>query len=95
MTTEEIAQIERRASEATSGPWESSQMDVGYGVMTAHAVYGPHCEIHASIADCHLGCNAAFLAHARDDVPALIAEIRRLREIIAGQRPAPCQKCDD
>ena len=29
------------------------------------------------------------------DTVELIAEVRRLREIIAGQRPAPCPKCDD
>ena len=32
---------------------------------------------------------------ARVDVPELIAEVRRLREIITGQRPTPCAKCLD
>ncbi|MFJ2000295.1 hypothetical protein [Streptomyces chartreusis] len=31
--------------------------------------------------------NAVFAAHAREDVPALLAEVRRLRDELAGQRP--------
>lgn len=39
---------------------------------------------YAGIADEHWDENASFVAHARQDVPRLIAEIRRLRGLIAG-----------
>jgi hypothetical protein len=44
------------------------------GVTTHEAVHSPHVGANDSAAD------AAFIAAARTDVPALIAEVRRLRE---------------
>ena len=47
--------------------------------MAARLVQHPR---YADVTDETLGANAHFIAHARRDVPRLIAEIRRLREIL-------------
>lgn len=38
-----------------------------------------------------MAANAAFIAHAREDVPALVAEVRRLREQLAAA--VQCNDC--
>lgn len=54
-------------------------------VVAATLVQGP--ERYASIADGRWDDNAAFIAHARDDVPRLLAEIARLRAELGGAFP--------
>ena len=80
MTPERLKQIEERANAATPGPWER---EIGYhdnglyidGELVAStrggAVYweAPQTDI-------------IFIAHAREDIPALIAEIRRLQALL-------------
>jgi hypothetical protein len=51
-------------------------------VVAATLVQGP--ERYASIADGRWDDNAAFIAHARDDVPRLLAEIARLHAEMGG-----------
>lgn len=79
LSEEWLAAIERCASEATPGPWKRIG---GSGRATALVstvdldgddlaqVFGPHDPPNA---------NANFIAAARADVPALVAEVRRLR----------------
>jgi hypothetical protein len=86
MTDADLAEIERRCLAATPGPWRSlvegrdhtsGDSMVGVGGARGEDMYvtiGGH---PASAAD------QDFIAGARQDVPRLIAEIRRLR---AGQR---------
>lgn len=83
MTEEEIQAIEARANAATEGPWE----------VRALAGYPNECWAGPAIdapgySDFYTGYegeisrpNAEFIAHARTDVPALVAEIRRLRSV--------------
>jgi len=96
MTDEELAAIKARAEAATPGPWEcrnaaGTRHD---GIVTRiHRVRqrhtsgptGPSALLVES--DNHaLGCdqedaNTEFIAHAREDIPALLAELLAWREI--------------
>ena len=75
----ELVQIESRAHAATPGPWkvcpdendENNVPLVCCGPEDEHG--GPVCCDPLTEAD------ATFIAHARADVPALVAEVRRLR----------------
>ena len=74
MTDAELAAIESRANAATAGPWElagcciSKWTDAGDPEMRIYDEGG------------HSQADAAFIAAAREDVPKLLAEVRRLRE---------------
>jgi hypothetical protein len=84
MTPEELSEIEARAEAATPGPWwveaisDAVRLCIGKG--RSKVILGrfrppqlPERETHA---------NVIFCAHAREDIPKLIAEVRRLRQII-------------
>lgn len=60
--------IEQRAHAATEGPWEASAHD-------HYLVICPDCGVRGG----YERADAEFIAHARSDVPALLAEVRRLR----------------
>ena len=78
MNEDELAAIEARANAATEGPWEvEPHPDQPYlDKVVRH--YGHLTDL---LAQCfHTNGNAAFIAHARQDIPALIAEVRRLRQ---------------
>lgn len=66
MTEAHLAAIEARANVAQRGPWRPD-ID-GPGMVYAGALNWQD-----------TGGNADFIAHARTDIPALIAEVRRLR----------------
>jgi hypothetical protein len=86
MTDEELAGVEARANAATTGPWEWKVRDdsgplamhsgdvIVFDDGTAWGEYGS--PMHNAAAD------ATFIAHARTDVPALVAEVRRLRGLV-------------
>jgi hypothetical protein len=75
MTDEELARLEARLRDASPGPWisfvEGRDHDSGSSF------------IQTSASDIELsGATAAdqdFIAHARQDLPRLLIEIRRLR----------------
>jgi hypothetical protein len=69
MTDEQLAAIRARCEAATGGPWE-----VGHKceIYTRHYQVGP-------IGDFWEPADARFTAHAREDIPALLAEVERLR----------------
>jgi hypothetical protein len=73
MTDEELSAIKARAEAATEGPWE-----VGHRceIYTRHYAVGP-------IGDFWEPADARFTANARADIPALLAEVERLREELA------------
>ena len=77
-----LAEIEARAEAATEGPW---QLPVARGLTVT--LYGPTIgESHGrpvgkNLGRIHVGsseyeANATFIAHARTDIPLLIAAIR-------------------
>lgn len=75
MTEAQLAEIEARANAATPGPWTA---DNEYD---EPAVVGPDNRDLALFVE--TDADAAFLANARTDVPALVAEVRRLRAELA------------
>lgn len=76
MTDEQIAAIEKRCNAATSGPWEyhdylgADSMNMGI-IRVAGDTKGFLGGVH--------GNDGEFLAHAREDIPAFLAEVKRLR----------------
>lgn len=92
MTNEELRQIRERAEKATAGPWEvGAEVDGVYaGMNTVVRATKPHTRWATRIVSVgqtrkHIKedseANAEFIAHAREDIPKLLAEIERYREI--------------
>jgi hypothetical protein len=81
--------IEARANAATPGPWEASRQIGKKGHCYVAQVFGPDALGGLSLAQMDVLPNAtadaAFIAHARSDVPALVAEVRRLRKVTDAQ----------
>jgi hypothetical protein len=78
MTDDEIAAMKAREERATHGPWNVHvatwgivQHDRPLPIVYGNAHYG-------ILAD----ADAEFIAHAREDVPALLAEVEQLRTYI-------------
>ena len=70
-----LARIEARAKSATDGPWEAHEEDGG--VLPEWAVWMPDAGHDGAMV---VGkADAEFIAHARTDVPDLLAEVKRLR----------------
>jgi hypothetical protein len=86
--------IEARAESATRGPWTTDVEIDGYRAGLRTVVRGPFGKRILTVGQIRLHesgdaeANVAFTAAARDDVPALIAEVRRLRAENAGLRVA-------
>lgn len=102
MTEEQLREIEARHEAATPGPWRHTFKDclyymssefidreddpIGVGLITSD-INQHNAELYATDADME------FIAHARADIPALLAEVRRLRE--EQLRKTDCRWCDD
>lgn len=76
MDEKRLAEIKARVNAAAPGPWSDITSNSeerkfiwarGYWLATMHGFWFP------------MAPNAEFIAHARQDVPDLIAEVRRLR----------------
>lgn len=92
MNQEQLNAIKERALNATDGPWQVYEMEDGTHIGTAehhpqlkspmHVVtmsyWGdkPHSRVFIG------KDNAEFIKHAITDVPALVAEVERLREAL-------------
>lgn len=75
--------IEARATAATNGPWRAGSVAAEGKVWcpcdpSPVLGAGERCLVSLSLAYPHTA-DREFIAHAREDVPALVAEIRRLR----------------
>jgi hypothetical protein len=78
----DLDEIEARANAATPGPWEGKRNGGVYaGDMEPVFETGCGCCSDPDLTD----ENSAFIASARTDVPALIAEVRRLRKLLEGE----------
>ena len=76
MSDERLQEIEKRHESSTSGEWVSAAygMAVGSGwQIICNFMNGP-----VTLRD--FGPNSEFIAHAHQDVPDLIAEVKRLRD---------------
>lgn len=87
LTPEMLEAIRKRAEAAQEGPWLSLPEINGedFAILTgdrddtvAFGVYE--------------AANAEFIAHAREDIPALLAEVERLRKIIDSQEQSTQQQ---
>lgn len=76
MTESELAVIKARADAATEGPWESEIAVEGWYEMDAYSIRGPK---YWTWDGNMLRPDAEFIAHARTDVPKLVAQVERLR----------------
>lgn len=78
MTEEELKAIEERANAATPGPW-SVEYKNAHGPEIGSYRYAVG--IHPALEDWQTPTteDSEFIAHAREDVPKLVAEVRRLR----------------
>lgn len=93
MTDEQLAAIRARCEAATPGPWEPGRQ----------SPYTLRFPIHQSVEarkvnplgwqracicrEARMG-DTAFIAHARQDVPALLAEVERLRGLLSSEAAA-------
>ena len=68
MNKEQLQEIKARAEAAAPGPWGKT----GDNPMIPDLLFGDRARE-----------NATFIAHARSDVPALCAEVERLRDNLA------------
>lgn len=77
-TAAELTAILARADAATPGPWAwADEPEVGCSLRLAHLTLHWESDGEPGADD-----DAAFIAHAREDVPRLVAELRRTRETL-------------
>ena len=88
MTPERIREIEGAANAASEGPWKVDRVpfEGPHKPREPADVQGP-CGL---IVTCESGydnqaANCRFIASARTDVPELVAEVKRLKQILAAK----------
>jgi hypothetical protein len=87
-TNLDLDDIEARANAATKAPWFATKDDTGTPVVFVNR-RSPKDVTYSSVlwnADWATEADAEFTAHAREDVPALLSEVRRLRAELADAR---------
>lgn len=83
MNQEQLNAIKERVAKATPGPWESE------GTLEGHNdIFNPDeayviCQTGNENYDCLNDGDTEFIKHAITDVPALVAEVERLREALS------------
>jgi len=87
-----IGDIKKRCEAATPGPWASDEdpmndVSVWAGEKVIICNVGPS---FVPVCPTQLSemANAEFIAHAREDIPALLAEIARLRDALRDAKSA-------
>lgn len=84
MTPADLSAIEARANAATPGPWEFEVRGVGETLFAQRELHGVPVHglnlVYTQEPDWNWPANRTFIAAAREDVPALVAEVRRLQE---------------
>lgn len=76
MTDDELKAIEDIASRATPGPWHLAIASSGDEAESN--IEAGHTDLAYDIPN----ADAIFITHARENVPALVAEVRRLRAVL-------------
>jgi hypothetical protein len=92
ITDDELAAMKARVDATTPGPWRASFE--GRDHFSGDSVIftgGQEVEIYISADDYkggggHFCADLDFIAHARQDVPRLIAEVQRLRALLQANR---------
>lgn len=90
LTDQQLTQIEARTTAATDGPWTLHEDDGDTFRAPAWEVLPASGEMVARLRE-WASADAEFIAHARADVPMLLAEVRRLRAELA--RRVQCNDC--
>jgi hypothetical protein len=103
LTEQQLDDIDARQQAATEGPWCTDSWEIYQGTEYLPGIsqwIGETCRGTSSPEQDR--ADAEFVAHARTDVPALLAEIRRLREAMDQIRHlhtdspmGPCPVCID
>lgn len=85
-----LAAIRRRVAAATPGPWRVGSEDPKFkDVLHPHELVISHQHGIVELEESRNGAaDTAFIAHARQDVPALLDEIERLRSLITPREAA-------
>ena len=78
LTDAELKAMRERCEKAAPGPWYYS--DICGDQETAQVCYKHHGVKFSAAGDIMPIVNAAFIAHARADVPKLLEEVERLRQ---------------
>jgi hypothetical protein len=81
LSAEQLHAIEQRVAVCTPGPWCHRLLGFIECCAEPAHVIGVTCQGHdPKHVTLPAADNAAFIAHAREDVPRLIAEVRRLHQ---------------
>lgn len=75
----DLEAIEARANAATAGPWVPEEHRGHWSDWTDWVVLMGKNRLPYTVLE---ESDAAFIAHSREDIPSLIAEVRRLRAFI-------------
>ncbi len=104
LTKEELEEIAKRAEAATPGPWEThdEEANVGEAWVRRAVTFPVKSFSEKSIVGSSIDiATAEFIAHARTDIPALLAhiagleaEIEKILEL-AGKHEAPITPADN
>lgn len=87
LTDEELAAIEARCNWASPGPWRKSRTTADDRVICFYDVPGLETdEIGRCVWENMLSVDHEFIAHARTDIPRLLAEVRRLNSTLEHTR---------
>lgn len=84
LSAEWLAEVEARADAATEGPWCTDSWEIYQGTEYVPGIsfwIGETCRGTSELGQDR--ADAAFVAAARSDVPALVAEVRRLNEVLS------------
>lgn len=92
MTAKELAEIEARANAATPGPWITKATQMAQ-IIAAVAPGKQHRIFTDNVGGVYPTNDRDFIASARTDVPALIAEVRRLKHVLSAL--AAAEECPD
>lgn len=85
MTEQQLQKIEARVRAASPGPWEKDRACGGWPVVVNEDGKSFIASFKASYSNQDReDANAELTAHSRQDLPALLAEVRRLREALRG-----------
>jgi hypothetical protein len=78
MTDDRLKEIKERLEKATPGKWRADRNTVDFGPPTG----SPFAVLHSDADPSNTTNDADFIAHSREDIPYLLAEIERLKQLI-------------